>query len=145
MEIKSPPVAPKNFSSKVVGTSIFVSVESTNNKNAQASGVHLYSKSLGVTKSKAYQGDVVGNKGLIEIPIKKSMVGKKYPVIVFFTNEAGESKPLNALLNVPSAGKISNIPTVIPAPKPPKTVICARQNQTRAFEGESCPPGWDKR
>jgi hypothetical protein len=61
------------------------------------------------------------------------------------TNEVGESKPLNALLSVPAAGKVSNVPTSLPTPKVPQTVICARLNQTRAFEGTSCPPGWEKR
>jgi len=75
------------------------------------------------------------------------MLGKKYPVVIYFVNSKGESKPLNGTLAIPSPKKAPSIPRVIPSvPKtPPKTVICARANQTRAFDGEACPPGWEKR
>lgn len=145
-DAKSVPVAPKNFKSRIIGNSAVISVEATVKSGALATGAHLFSNSLGITKTKALKGDVVGNKALIEVPIKSSMAGKKYPIIIFLTNDKGESKPLNATLSIPSIPKTPSLPTAIPVPKvPPRTVICTRANQTRAFEGENCPPGWEKR
>jgi len=142
---KSVPKVPKNFKSRIIGNSAIVSVEATVKSGSLATGAHLFSKSLGITKSKALKGDVVGSKALIEVPIKASMAGKRFPVTIFLTNDKGESKPLKATLSIPAAPKTPSLPTVIPAPKVPKTVICARSNQTRAFEGTTCPPGWEKR
>ena len=145
IKASSAPLAPKNFKSRVIGNSAVISVEATAKSGSLATGAHLFSNSLGITKAKALKGDVVGNKALIEVPIKVSMAGKKYPVTIFLTNDKGESKPLNATLSIPAAPKTPSLPTAIPAPKVPKTVICARANQTRAFEGTTCPPGWEKR
>ena len=142
---KSVPIAPKNFKSRIIGNSAVISVEATVKAGSLATGAHLFSNSLGITKSKALKGDVVGTKALIEVPIKASMAGKRYPVTIFLTNDKGESKPLSATLSIPAAPKTPSLPTAIPVPKVPKTVICARSNQTRAFEGTNCPPGWEKR
>jgi hypothetical protein len=143
---KSVPIAPKNFKSRIIGNSAVISVEATVKAGSLATGAHLFSNSLGITKSKALKGDVVGTKALIEVPIKASMAGKRYPVTIFLTNDKGESKPLSATLSIPAAPKTPSLPTAIPVPKvPPRTVICSRSNQTRAFEGENCPPGWEKR
>lgn len=141
------PFAPKNFKTRFVGSSVIVSVESTPKEGANPTEVRLFGTSLGITKRRPLNGDLVGSKGFIEIALKNSMAGKRYPVVVYFINGRGESKPLSATLVVPSASRFSSIPKVIPtAPKaPPKTVICSRANQTRAFEGEACPPGWEKR
>jgi hypothetical protein len=139
------PDAPTNFKSRVVGTSAVVSVETNLRSGAIATGTFLVSKSLGFTKENPLTGDVIGKKVVLEVPIKASMAGKKFPVAVFLTNDKGESKPLNATLSVPVAPKVPSLPTAIPTPKVPKTVICIRANQTRAFEGTSCPPGWVKR
>jgi hypothetical protein len=144
LTVKSVPLAPKNFKSRVIGNIAIVTVEATQKLGANASGASLLAKSLGLTKSKAIKGDVVGDKGVIEVPVKKSMMGKRFPVTIFFTNEKGESKPLNATLSIPAAPKIPNLPNSITSPKTPKTVICMRSNQTRAFEGTLCPPGWEK-
>ena len=144
IEVKSAPLAPKNFKSRVIGNIAIVTVEATQKAGAIASGASLFANSLGLTKSKAIKGDVVGDKGVIEVPVKKSMMGKRFPVTIFFTNEKGESKPLNATLSIPAAPKIPSLPTSITSPKSPKTVICMRSNQTRAFEGTLCPPGWEK-
>jgi hypothetical protein len=142
--LKSAPLAPKNFKSRVIGNVAIVTVEATQKSGAQASGASLFAKSLGLARSKAIQGDVIGNKAIIEIPIKKSMLGKRHPVTIFFTNEKGESKPLSATLSIPAPPKVPSLPTSVINPKTPKTVICTRTNQTRAFEGTLCPPGWEK-
>ena len=146
VKVTSVPVAPKNFKSRIIGTSAVVTVEATSKAGALATNGYLFSNSLGISKSQSIRGDVVGTKVILEIPIKPSMTGKKYPITVFLTNSKGESKPLNATLVIPSAPKAPSLPTAIPtAPKAPKTVICVRANQTRAFEGTQCPPGWEKR
>jgi hypothetical protein len=144
-KIISVPLPPKSASSRVVGSSVLVVVKIQEKPGAEARTASLYSSSLGIKKSKPISGSVYGNEAVIEIPLKQSMAGKRIPVSIYLSNSKGESKPLTTNLNIPSASKSSNLPAVIPAPKPPKTSICARANQTRAFEGESCPPGWEKR
>jgi len=140
------PAKPTNFKSRMMGDIAVVSVDSNQKKGAAVSEVYLTSSSLGITERKPLKGEVLGTKALIEVPIKISMLGKKYPVLIYFVNSKGKSPALNATLTIPSASKISSIGTPRPAqPKLPKTVICARTNQTRAFEGEICPPGWEKR
>lgn len=144
-QVTAVPSAPVNFKSRIVGSSALITVEAKTRASALAKSGYLFSKALGISKSEAIEGDVVGNKVVLEVPIKASMAGKKFPVTIFLTNEKGESKPLNATLSIPAAPKAPTLPTAFPTPKAPKTVICARANQTRAFEGTSCPPGWEKR
>ena len=141
----SVPLAPKNFKSRIIGNSAVVTVEATVKAGAMATNGYLFGKSLGISKSEAIEGDVVGEKVILEVPIKASMAGKRYPITIYLTNQKGESKPLSATLSIPAAPKVPTIPTAFPTPKAPKTVICVRANQTRAFEGTNCPPGWDKR
>jgi hypothetical protein len=144
---KSVPAAPKNFKSRILGDSALITVDTPVKSDSLPTGIRLVSSSLGYSKAKALKGEIVGDKGFIEVPLKRSMFGKKYPVLVYFVNSKGESKALNSMLSIPSPVKVPTVPSVIPvAPKtPPKTVICVRANQTRAFEGENCPPGWEKR
>jgi hypothetical protein len=141
----SAPLAPKNFKSRIIGNSAVVTVEATSKAGAIATNGYLFGKSLGINKSEAIEGDVVGEKVILEVPIKASMAGKRYPITIYLTNQKGESKPLSATLRIPAAPKTPLIPTAFPTPKAPKTVICVRTNQTRAFEGTNCPPGWKKR
>lgn len=138
------PDAPKNFKSRIVGTSALVTVETNLRSGAIASNAYIFGKSLGIPKSRALEGDLVGEKVILEVPIKSSMAGKKYPVTVYFSNEKGESKPLNGVIAVPAAPKFVAPPTLLPK-KEVKATICVRASQTRAFEGTSCPPGWTKK
>lgn len=141
----SVPVAPKNFKSRIIGNSAVITVEATAKAGSIATNGYLFGKSLGISKSEAIEGDVVGKKVILEVPIKASMAGKRFPVTIYLANQKGESKPLNATLSIPAAPRVPSIPTAFPTPKAPKTVICVRANQTRAFEGTKCPPGWEKR
>jgi len=144
---KSVPAAPKNFKSRILGDTALITVDASLKSKSVPTGVRLVSKSLGISKVKALKGEVVGDKGFIEVPIKRSMFGKKFSVLIYFVNSKGKSKALNSSLAIPSPVKVPSVPRVIPVvPKtPPKTVICVRANQTRAFEGDNCPPGWEKR
>ncbi len=144
-KVNSVPLAPKSASSRIAGGSILVVVKIQEKLGSEAKNVYLYSNSLGIRKNKPVSGSVYGNEALIELPFKPSMSGKKYPVSIFLTNVKGESKPLNTTLSINSVATKPSVSAAIPAPKPPRTVICARTNQTRAFEGDICPPGWEKR
>jgi peptide/nickel transport system substrate-binding protein len=143
--LTSVPPAPSNYTSRIVGSSAIVSIQVSAKENSRAASAHLYSSALGIKKNPGLKGDVVGNKALIEIPIKASMAGKKYPLTIYLKNSKGESKPLNATLTIPRAPKAPTVPTVLPKPSVPETVICTRLNQTRTFEGNECPLGWERR
>ncbi len=146
-KITSPPAAPTGFKSRIAGSSALVTVDIPKKAGATPSKVFLFGSSLGIPKSKAMQGEIVGSKALFEIPIKSSMIGKKYLVTVYLSNSKGESKPLSGTLSIPAISTNTTLPSTLPVPPKTvtKTVICARTNQTRTFSGESCPPGWNKR
>jgi hypothetical protein len=144
--ITAVPPAPTNYSSRIVGTSAIITIQVSEKESSRASSAHLYSSALGIKKNPGLQGDVVGTKALIEVPIKASMAGKKYPLTIYLKNSKGESKPLNATLTIPKAPKAPTLPTTaVPSQSVAKTVICTRSNQTRTFAGTECPPGWEKR
>ena len=142
--ITAAPPAPTNYSSRIVGSSAIISIQVSTKESSRATSAHLYSSALGIKKNPGLQGDVVGTKALIEIPLKASMAGKKYPITIYLKNSKGESTPLNATLTIPKAAKAPTRPTALPTPVVPKAVICSFGSQTRAFEDE-CPPGWEKR
>jgi len=148
VSITAVPPAPTNYSSRIVGSSAIISIQVSAKESSRAASAHLYSSALGIKKNPGLQGDVVGTKALIEVPIKASMAGKKYPLTIYLKNSKGESTPLNATLTIPKAPKAPTLPTALPKPVVPKvplkTVICSFGNQTRAFEGDDCPPGWGK-
>jgi hypothetical protein len=144
-KVNSAPLPPRSASARIVGNSILVVVKIQDKLGAESKSSYLYSSNLGIKKSKPISGSVYGNEAVIEIPFKPSMSGKQIPVSIYLSNSKGESKPLNTTLKIPSTSKSPTFPAAIPAPKPPKTTICARANQTRAFEGDICPPGWEKR
>jgi hypothetical protein len=139
--IKAAPPAPTNLKSRIVGSIAVVTATAKVKTDSLASGAYLFSKSLGISKNRAIEGEVVGNKVLLEVPIKTSMAGKKYPITVYLTNEKGESKPLNGTLSVPAIAK-PKVPAVAPKPNTPKTVLCFFGSQSRPFPGKKCPPGW---
>jgi branched-chain amino acid transport system substrate-binding protein len=138
------PPAPTNYTSRIVGSSAIITIQVSAKESSRASTAHLYSSALGIKKNAGLQGDVVGTKALIEVPIKASMAGKKYPITIYLKNSKGESTPLNATLSIPKAPKAPTLPTALPKPVVPKAVICSFGTQTRTFE-DNCPPGWEKR
>jgi hypothetical protein len=145
MSITSVPPAPTNYSFRIVGTSAIISVQVSTKSNSRASSVYLLSPSLGIKKGSELEGDVVGSKAVIEVPLKSSMEGKKYPLTIFLKNSKGDSKPLNATLTIPKSPKAPTLPTARPSTSALSTVVCIRANQTRTFEGVQCPLGWEKR
>lgn len=139
------PDAPKNYKQRIVGSTAVITVEAILKNGAIATDSYLLSKTLGITKSGAQKGEVIGTKVVFEMPIKASMAGKRFPLTIYLSNEIGNSKPLGATLIIPAAPKAPSIPNVtIKPPKNPDTVICVRSSQTRAFSGTKCPPGWEQ-
>jgi hypothetical protein len=141
-EINRAPATPKNFKARIVGNSALMTVDVLYNSNSRAEKVFLFSSSLGISKAKAIRAEMVADKAVIELPIKVSMSGKKYPVTIYAINALGESKPLSATLSIPSLPKTPQVSAAIPKPSTPATITCIRSNQTRTFAGLKCPPGW---
>jgi hypothetical protein len=140
---KSVPVAPKNVKSRIVGTSAIISAEATLKAGALATQAFIFGPSIGLSKAQAVTGDIVGTKVLLEVPLKASMAGKKLPVTIYLSNEAGDSKPIQTVIVIPSAPKIPSGTIKLPTQtKAPKTVLCLKGSQTRTFAANSCPPGW---
>jgi hypothetical protein len=139
---KSVPLPAKKIKSRIIGTSAFISAESTIKAGAIATAAYIFGSSIGVAKSNAIAGDIVGSKILLEIPIKQSMAGKKLVVNLFLANDAGESQPSQVIIDVPS---IPGASFALPAkPKVPNTVFCTKGSISRTFAATSCPPGWKK-
>jgi hypothetical protein len=137
------PVAPKNIKTRIVGTSAIISAEATVKTGALATGAYVFGPSIGLSKSNAISGDIVGNKVLLEVPLKSSMAGKKLPVTIYLSNEIGESKPVQSIITVPSPTKISTGTVKIPSQtSTTKTIFCVKGSQTRTFAASKCPPGW---
>ena len=140
---KSAPLPPKNVKSRIVGTSAIISAEATVKTGALATQAFVFGPSIGLSKVQAVAGDIVGNKVLLEVPLKAAMAGKKLLVTIYLSNEAGDSKPVQTVIVVPAAPKIPSGTIKLPTQtKAPKTVLCLKGSQTRAFAANSCPPGW---
>ncbi len=142
LSAKSVPAPPKNVKARIIGTSAFISAETTNKAGSVATSAYVFGSAIGVSKSKPLIGDLVGNKVLLEVPIKPAMAGKKLVVNIFYANSAGESEPTQAVIQVPS-----NPVLKMPAPtkeKVPNTVYCTKGVLTRTFAATACPPGWKK-
>ena len=140
---KAAPLAPKNLKSRIVGTSAVISAEATIKAGALATQAYVFGPSIGLSKANAITGDIVGNKVLLEIPLKAAMAGKKLPVTIYLSNEIGDSQPVQTTIVVPSAPKIPSGSIKLPTQtKAPKTVFCVKGSQTRTFAASSCPPGW---
>jgi hypothetical protein len=130
------PIAPKDLKFRIVGSSAVITGEITPKVGAIPTQAFLFGSSIGLTKSKALAGDIVGNKVLFEIPVKSSMAGKKFPVTVFLSNEIGDSQPVQTVISIPIAPK-----STTPDAKP-KGISCSKGSQARTFAGKTCPPGW---
>ena len=142
---KGVPVAPKNITSRVIGTSAFVAAIATVKAGALAKSASLYGSSLGISPSKALEGEVIGTKVVFEIPIKSSMAGKTYSFTIYFENDAGKSDPVQGKISIPALPKISTEGLSLPdRPAVGKTILCSKGSQARTFVASACPPGWKK-
>jgi len=137
--ITSVPPTPSKFKSLIIGNSAVITAEVKIQASALATNAYLVSKELGFSSARPLKGELAGSKIIVEIPIKASMLGKKFPVSIYVTNSKGKSKSLEGVVSIPKA------PTT---PKAPSTasdeVTCVKSSQTRTFKGTECPPGWDE-
>jgi hypothetical protein len=136
------PPAPKNFKSRVLADSALITVSVPIKSGAIASKVFLHSKDLKISKKNPLPGDVYGDKAFIEVPIRSSMIGKKYQVTIYLANSKGSSPEIQATLPIPAPARAATLLPPTSKPGATKTVICTRTTQTRTFSGAKCPPGW---
>ena len=140
---KTAPTAPKNVKTRIVGTSALISAEATIKTGALATQAFVFGPSIGLSKSNAISGDIVGSKVLLEVPLKSSMAGKKLPVTIYLSNEIGDSQPVQTTISAPSPPRISTGTVKIPSQTgATKTIFCVKGSQTRTFSASKCPPGW---
>ena len=133
---KTVPLAPKNVTTKIVGNSILISAEISAKPNGIPTQGFVFGPSIGVSKSQAIAGDIIGSKVLFEFPMKSSMAGKKVPVTIYLSNEIGDSQPVQAVISIPASQKAPT-PTI-----KPNGISCMKGSQNRNFAGKTCPPGW---
>jgi hypothetical protein len=139
------PWAPKNVTSRIIGTSAIVTAIATLKAGALVKNAYLYSASIGYPMSKAIKGEVIATKVIFEIPIKSAMAGKTFPYTVYFENEAGKSPPATSKISVPGIPNIPSGGIKIPDAKAvPNTVFCTKGTISRTFAAKTCPPGWKK-
>jgi hypothetical protein len=142
---KAVPIAPKNITSRVIGTSGIVTAVATVKTGALVKSASLFGSSLGITPSKALEGEVIGDKVVFEIPIKSSMAGKTFSYTIYFANEIGKSAPIQGKITIPGLPKISTEGLTIPdGAAVGKTILCSKGSQARTFVAKACPPGWKK-
>jgi peptide/nickel transport system substrate-binding protein len=138
--IASVPPTPSKFKSLIIGGSAVITAEVKIQAGALATNAYLVSKELGFSSARPLKGELAGSKIIVEIPIKASMAGKKYPVSIYVTNSKGKSKSLEGVVSIPKAPSTPKAPTT--APDQTK-VNCKKGAQERLFDG-SCPPGWEE-
>ena len=139
------PWAPKNVTSRVIGTSGVVTAIATLKAGALVKNAYLFGSSLGISASKAIQGEVIGTKVIFEIPVTTKMLGKTFPFTVYFENEAGKSPPAAGKISIPGVPSLPTGGIKIPDSKAvPNTVFCIKGSISRTFAAKTCPPGWKK-
>ena len=142
---KAVPIAPKNITSRVIGTSVFVAAIATAKAGAIAKTASLFGSTLGISPAKALRGEVIGVKVIFEIPIKPSIAGDTHSFVIYFENEVGKSDPVQGKISIPGLPKISTEGLTIPDDAVSgKTILCSKGSQARSFVARACPPGWKK-
>jgi hypothetical protein len=141
----SVPVAPKNITTRIIGTSGIVTAVATLKAGALAQDAYLFGSSLGITSAKPIKGEILATKVIFEIPVDTSMAGKTFPFTVYYENDAGKSAPAAGKISVPAIPKITiDAPKFPTSPGATNTVFCLKGSISRTFAAKSCPPGWKK-
>jgi len=141
----SVPVAPKNITTRVIGTSGIVTAIATLKAGALAQDAYLFGSSLGITTAKPIKGEILATKVIFEIPVDTSMAGKTFPFTVYYENDAGKSAPAAGKISIPAIPKITiDAPKFPTSPGATNTVFCLKGSISRTFAAKSCPPGWKK-
>ena len=141
----SVPVAPKNITARIIGTSGIVTAVATLKAGALAQDAYLFGSSLGITSAKPIKGEILATKVIFEIPVDTSMAGKTFPFTVYYENDAGKSAPAAGKISFPAIPKITiDAPKFPTSPGATNTVFCLKGSISRTFAAKSCPPGWKK-
>ena len=141
----SVPEAPKNITSRVIGTSGIVTAVTTLKAGSLAQSAYLFGSALGVTSAKPIKGEILATKVIFEIPIDAAMAGKTFPFTVYYENDAGKSAPAAGKISIPAIPKITiDAPKFPTSPGATNTVFCLKGSISRTFAAKSCPPGWKK-
>jgi hypothetical protein len=141
----SAPIAPKNVTTRVIGTSGIVTAVATLKAGALAQDAFLFGSSLGISSTNPIRGEILATKVIFEIPVKTSMAGKTFPFTVYFENDAGKSAPASGKLSIPAVPRIKIEAPKLPTPKDVSTtVFCLKGSISRTFAAKTCPPGWKK-
>jgi hypothetical protein len=141
----SVPEAPKNITSRVIGTSGIVTALTALKAGSLAQNAYLFGSALGITSAKPIKGEILATKVIFEIPIDAAMAGKTFPFTIYYENEAGKSAPAAGKISIPAIPKISiETPKLPTSPGATNTVFCLKGSISRTFAAKSCPPGWKK-
>lgn len=141
----SVPIAPKNVTSRVIGTSGIITAVATIKSGAIAQRAFLFGSSLGIPSTNPLSGEILATKVIFEIPVKTAMAGKTFAFTVYFENDSGKSVPTTGKISIPDLPKIKIETPKIPIQKEaPNTVFCLKGSISRTFAAKSCPPGWKK-
>jgi hypothetical protein len=141
----SAPDAPKNITSRVIGTSGIVTAVTSLKAGSLAQNAYLFGGALGITSAEPIKGEILATKVIFEIPIKAAMAGKTFPFTVYYENDAGKSAPAAGKISIPAIPKIKIEAPKFPTPQDAtSTVFCLKGSISRTFAAKSCPPGWKK-
>lgn len=138
----APPI-PSNLKYNVIGASLIVSVDVASATSGQPTSAFLFAPQMGISRSTPKSGDIFTYKAVFEIPLKQSMLGKKFAIGIYTTNNYGASTIFSGYVKVPAP---SGIPTTVGSlpitVNRMQTVICTKGTLTRTFSAKTCPPGW---
>jgi len=138
----APPI-PSNLKYNVIGTSLIISMDVASATSGQPTSAFLFAPQMGISKSAPVSGDIFTYKAVFEIPLKQSMLGKKFAIGVYTVNNYGASTTFSGTVKVPAPTgiptSVGSLPITV---NRMQTVICTKGTLTRTFSAKTCPPGW---
>ena len=103
--------------------------------------IYLMAPQLSSLNGGKILGKMNGSKATWAIKLDKALSGKTIPLKIVGVKNGVESEAIQTNYVIPKNFVIINKPPVFPTPNT-QTVICTRGQQSRAFVGKVCPPGW---
>ena len=103
--------------------------------------IYLMAPQLSSLNGGKILGKMSGSKATWAIKLDKALSGKTIPLKIVGVKNGVESEAIQTNYVIPKNFVIMNKPPVFPTPNT-QTVICTRGQQSRAFVGKVCPPGW---
>lgn len=132
------PAAPAKITSRLVGVDLLVSAKIITNGANAATGVSLYSKTLGISRSKAIKGNLIANGVIFSVPITPNALNQKIDLNLFSSNKIGDSQVVVSSFSIP----VPKSPTYTAGNQNTSTVVCSKGQTIRTFLSKNCPPGW---